>query len=861
MMNQIKSTFSRFSLALAFAAAFFSLDAATTLRAQGKAAPRSKSEPQIKSPQIKSKTGSSADLKAPANFNKLGRWSDPRTWGGTVPSGAVVIPSGQTVYLDMDVALTSLQIDGTLVVLDKSDINLSANWIMVNGRLQIGTANAPFRHRAVITLTTGDMEENVMGMGTKALCAMMGGTIEMHGERRAVTWTKLIATAHPGDQQITLERAPEWREGDRIVIASTDFEPHQAEEVTIRAVSGQVVTFTQPLQFKHWGVVQKYDNYELDHRAEVGLLTHNIVVQGDSSSATSLFGGHIMIMVGSHARMQGVELTQLGQEGRLGRYGFHWHRAGVSSGDYFTDSSIHHLYSRGVVVHGTSNTTVSGNVLYDFRGHGFSVEDGIERNNVFSNNLGLVARVPRVQPNPTDDTDMSPAVFWIKNPNNTFRNNVAAGSESMGFWYDLPVHPTGASATNEVWPQEEKAGEFVNNVSHSNKKSGGFRSGTGLWVDGDNSWNRIPVLDSQRTEPTTKLTAVDQVVFKNLTIYKSQTVGAWLNKEFVTGARISDNRTNIIGGNNPATITDSLVVCLSNNMDPQIGIPPGPGDWGDESYNVFQTYDGTLQFRNSTFINCQDFQGGNGVYHRGGVIGMSENKGQSGATFSNIKLINSTVAGFKQAYNYGGYDPEEARTVVFRDNDGTLTGTNQPSVVVYNNPLQITSGCHPNNDTRTQTCPGSNEYLSLLIGGLGGARVDLRRDDNATRRISSWVAPNGGSLAVADILAGTGYTATIDRLLPEAFAIEVSGEKVGPWIRMSIPYTRSQAFVYPYSSQPIVRVYNMQALNASNEASTYFFDQSNSIIHVKMVMKHDMLRTWGNYYFNRVAICANEGCG
>lgn len=37
-------------------------------------------------------------------------------------------------------------------------------------------------------------------------------------------------------------------------------------------------------------------------------------------------------------------------------------------------------------------------------------------------------------------SDTSPATFWMTNPNNTWTNNVAAGSESgYGFWLRLMV--------------------------------------------------------------------------------------------------------------------------------------------------------------------------------------------------------------------------------------------------------------------------------------------------------------------------------------------------------------------------------------------------------------------------------------
>lgn len=45
------------------------------------------------------------------------------------------------------------------------------------------------------------------------------------------------------------------------------------------------------------------------------------------------------------------------------------------------------------------------------------------------------------------NTDMTPAGFWITNPDNHLTGNNVGGSAEYGFWYDLPKHPVGPSAT------------------------------------------------------------------------------------------------------------------------------------------------------------------------------------------------------------------------------------------------------------------------------------------------------------------------------------------------------------------------------------------------------------------------------
>lgn len=39
------------------------------------------------------------------------------------------------------------------------------------------------------------------------------------------------------------------------------------------------------------------------------------------------------------------------------------------------------------------------------------------------------------------NTDLTPAAFWLRNPNNVVRGNHAAGSEHYGFWLNFPQDP------------------------------------------------------------------------------------------------------------------------------------------------------------------------------------------------------------------------------------------------------------------------------------------------------------------------------------------------------------------------------------------------------------------------------------
>ena len=139
-------------------------------------------------------------------------------------------------------------------------------------------------------------------------------------------------------------------------------------------------------------------------------------------------------------RIQGVELTKMGQRGIKGRYPIHWHMAKETNPEktYVKDNSIHHVFQRCVTVHGTHNVNVANNVAYHTYGHCYFVEDGGEKNNTFHHNLGLLTQrmTPSISDrNGTIPSDRLPATFWITSPLTVMTQNSAAGSDGMGIWY------------------------------------------------------------------------------------------------------------------------------------------------------------------------------------------------------------------------------------------------------------------------------------------------------------------------------------------------------------------------------------------------------------------------------------------
>ncbi len=576
-------------------------------------------------------------------------WSDPATWpNNQIPAAGdkVTIARDQEVLLDISPpALDGLTINGKLVFADESDLALTTEWILVFGELQIGTEANPFQHKATITLTDNNKGEQLMGMGDRGIM-LSGGTLNLHGNRTNA-WTKLAATAEAGSTTIEVLDARQWLVGDEIVLASTDYNPNQAERRTIAAVSGNTLTLTEPLEYMHFGQI----TFGVDERGEVGLLTRNIKVQSSEDSLESYFGGHIMAMVTSKMYVESIELNRMGQHMELARYPIHWHLVGEGAqGQYIRNAAIHDTFNRCVTVHGTNDLRVENNVTYNTVGHCFFLEDGIETGNEFVKNLAIqvkchptldcvpynlaangeidaenrqaLRRISQSGENTLLPSDNTVAAYWITNPDNTFVDNVAAGSEATGFWFSLPEHPQGAFLGSEdslnTWPRRTPLREFRGNVAHSNFD--GFMVDRN--INEDNSFDLSFSAYTPLVNPADPYSEMLESPFEDLTSYKNRNGGIWGRGELhvFSNAKLADNAigmthsTGTFGSERfTSRLIDSLVVGETGN----IGNPATPEEiaYGrslpkppipDFPIRGYEFYDYRHEIVNTTFMNFQD---------------------------------------------------------------------------------------------------------------------------------------------------------------------------------------------------------------------------------------------------------------
>ncbi len=436
------------------------------------------------------------------------QWSLASSWEDNIKPIAgddVVIPSAAKILLDETVlTVNSITVMGVLIVDNTKDINIRTKYVMVMGTtalFQWGTEVEPYLKNGILTLVGANPKELIPGHGqeTKSIMVMDGAQLSIHGKPKK-SWTQLAQTALKSSTQLVLtEDVIDWSVGDSIVVASTELPDHtldalgvmtikqpfvyQNEVVAISAINGNTVTLSTPLKYQHWGQTEQFNNgkgktWTLDERAEVGLLTRNIKIQGDENSDALQYGGRIMVMkapTGTGAsKVSGVEFNKVGTAGVLGAYPFHWHLCKDVKGQYIKNSSIRNSYNRAVTVHGTQNATVQNNVCFNIKGHAIFLEDAVETGTLIDNNLVMSVFKPTAAQallatdamGNIDNRAAGPAGIWITNPDNTVTNNHVSGAGS-GIWYALPASPSGPSFLEVVKPRTTRIKLFDNNTTHS----------------------------------------------------------------------------------------------------------------------------------------------------------------------------------------------------------------------------------------------------------------------------------------------------------------------------------------------------------------------------------------------------------
>ena len=422
-------------------------------------------------------------------FQYIDNWSALTSWKNQeqpIDGDAVWVPDGQVILLDEPTPnLAFLLIEGSLILDRSKDLSIDSNFIFIlGGYFEVGTADEPFEKNVVITIH-GDRYTSIelpfigtkfIGVSEKGLPfrrftkgdhlpSRYMGQLEVHGAKRLRTWTKVNETCYAGSNFLITSEPVDFKPGDRVIVTGSEMTGLTGYDdmIVLETIDNHNVTFTTALKYTHRSEVVTIEGRVIDLRVEIGLLTRNVVIQGDNEmSDGQIFGVHTIAMLSGIYHMENAEIRRCGQAFNFGRYCTHSHMAGDMEGSYVKANSVHHSYQRTTTTHDTDNWEVRDNVTFDIQGHAFFVEDGSEKLNYITGNLGVKIR----RSSALLKSDLKPAAFWTATPYNYWRDNVGCHSAMLGFWFE----PVGTE--ENLCPVHFDVGEFRNNSLHSNDAIG-----------------------------------------------------------------------------------------------------------------------------------------------------------------------------------------------------------------------------------------------------------------------------------------------------------------------------------------------------------------------------------------------------
>ena len=244
-------------------------------------------------------------------------WSDPNTWGGSVPGNNtdLNIPADVWIIQDLEapIVMNRLIIDGTLELAREINHKISANIIQINGVLIAGWPDKPMLNNVLISLIGDHNSPDLpisgnLNLGSKAIGVF--GLLQLYGKPHKIHWTRLETTLVNGSSSIIVVDAVDWAVGDEIAITTTTFEPKQTEKFIIISISSnnKEISLDRPAMYIHTASQISVDDYHVTMSAKVGLLTRNIKIEGADNPVgvlTQQFFG-CRVLVSSYTSIKGI---------------------------------------------------------------------------------------------------------------------------------------------------------------------------------------------------------------------------------------------------------------------------------------------------------------------------------------------------------------------------------------------------------------------------------------------------------------------------------------------------------------------------------------------------------------------------
>ena len=385
-----------------------------------------------------------------------------------------VVPEGETWVLDASLAVETLTIHGTLRWdVSRANLELRANYVLVEdgGHFLMGTEASPMNHPATIYITNDPNSHPDLGR------RFFGGygRIEIHGRRLGRTWTLLSQTVLPGQSVLFLKHDPSdmgWQVGDRIGLATTS----RGESTVHRIVSlayGQL-TLAEPVQQQHWGGHKEIEGKQFELAAEVVNLERSVLITGDHEDIeVSMEGLHTIQAGGSgYMDMRYARVEHCGQRPVMGRYCLHFHLMRKCPRCVFLGNAVVDGEHVGITVHGTHNSLVQENIIWDAKANGLYIEDGNELHNTLRENVAICTSLRRCAVDWVSGVAVQTAgIFMIGMTNHIVENRIV-GYEN-GIWTPGSFRGAGHGlATGKVCPQFYPFGTWRGNTCHDCNRFG-----------------------------------------------------------------------------------------------------------------------------------------------------------------------------------------------------------------------------------------------------------------------------------------------------------------------------------------------------------------------------------------------------
>uniref|UniRef100_A0A8D3C7J5 Cell migration inducing hyaluronidase 1 n=1 Tax=Scophthalmus maximus TaxID=52904 RepID=A0A8D3C7J5_SCOMX len=706
-----------------------------------------------------------------------------------------------------------------------------------------------------------------------------------------------------------------WGSGDRVVVASTDYSMHQAEEFTLLpcpTCASNQVKVRGKAQFIHMG--EEVDG--VDVRAEVGLLSRNILIRGEMEPGCygneacnffvfDTFGGHLKR--GFRAvHISGMELQHMGQQ-TMGHYPVHFHmngdvdeRGGYYPPTYVRDLSIHHSFSRCVTIHGSNGLLVKDVVGYDALGHCYFTEDGAEERNTFDHCLGLMVRAGTLLPsdrdskmcrditdgaypgyvaNPRQDCSAT-STFWIANPNNNLINCAAAGSEETGFWFIFHHVPTGPSEGlySPGRTEHTPMGQFINNRAHSNYRAGMILD-NGVKTTQANDKDKRPFLSligarygpHQDADPFKPRVPA---LIHHFVAYKNQDHGAWLRGGDVCGGTFPDD------DGSRQEVKNSLFVGESDNRGMRLPDNPtwGPGGSDltgrtlprgvDFPIRGMQIYDGPINVQNCTFRKYTALSGRHTSafgFRLNNSWQSCPNNNVTDITFDHVPITSRVFFGEPGPW-FNKMQMDGDKTTVFHDIDGSVSEYPGAFLVKEDNWLLRHPDCIDVPDWKAAICSGHYAQIYVQTRNPANLNMHMVRDEYPDRPLTL-----EGALGKRKhyqqfqpvITLAKGYTVHWDQAAPAEVTIWLINFNKNDWINVGLCYPQSTNFTIvsdihnrltkqTRKTGVFMRTTQREKINHSHLTRGYYYwEEDTGLLFLKVKAHNDR---------EQFAFCSVKGC-